>query len=49
MCAGDTTLEAVDEKEGGTDGWGTVHQCRDFKSIWKMAEGRRWGDEGGVL
>ncbi|KAG4440191.1 hypothetical protein IFR05_004336 [Cadophora sp. M221] len=38
MCAGDMTLEPVDE--GATDGWNVTHTCRDFKTIYDFATER---------
>lgn len=42
LCAGDMTLEPA-EVEGGkrahsVDGWGVVHQCRNFDSVFEFAE-----------
>lgn len=40
MCAGDTTLEKVQVKNGqkvmAVDGWGVTHQCRDWQSIYSF-------------
>ena len=33
MCLADTTIEHLDEKVGGVKGFGTQHQCKDFKQL----------------
>ncbi|OBT61551.1 hypothetical protein VE03_08911 [Pseudogymnoascus sp. 23342-1-I1] len=49
MCAGDTTLEtAVVNADGhlgrSFDGWGDVHECRSYQTIFDFAEAHRVKD-----
>ncbi|KAJ7084134.1 hypothetical protein C8R44DRAFT_651621, partial [Mycena epipterygia] len=37
LCASDTTLDALDT-EGGTDGLGSVHVCRDWQKVYDFVE-----------
>ncbi|KAK0108216.1 hypothetical protein ONS95_003036 [Cadophora gregata] len=47
MCAGDMTLEPVDDE--ATDGWNVTHTCRDFKTIYDFAAERRVTNITGIL
>jgi hypothetical protein len=38
MCAADTTLEPFKTEHAGVDGFGTVHQCRDYNQLYNWAE-----------
>ncbi|KAK1565909.1 uncharacterized protein LY79DRAFT_573118 [Colletotrichum navitas] len=42
-CCGDTALEGQSDisEEPSTDGFGSIHVCKDFGRIFDMAEGRR--------
>lgn len=50
ICAGDSNLEPFRSRfDGGTegngvDGFGTVHQCRDFKQLFDWSEKFRYGE-----
>ncbi|KAF3902728.1 hypothetical protein AA313_de0202613 [Arthrobotrys entomopaga] len=44
MCAADTALEPWKEEEGGVDGWGTTHMCRDYDELFRWAEAYRFTD-----
>ncbi|KAI1739625.1 hypothetical protein F4680DRAFT_466416 [Xylaria scruposa] len=48
MCAADPTLEARNESIGGVTGWGSIHQCHDFKALQLWTERHRYSDEGGI-
>ncbi|KAJ7642997.1 hypothetical protein DFH06DRAFT_924809, partial [Mycena polygramma] len=37
LCVSDTTLDA-ENMEGGTDGIGTVHICRDWRKVYDFVE-----------
>ncbi|KAJ7450939.1 hypothetical protein B0H11DRAFT_1741562 [Mycena galericulata] len=37
LCASDTTLDALNH-EGGTDGLGSVHVCRDWQKVYDFVE-----------
>ncbi|KAJ7642961.1 hypothetical protein DFH06DRAFT_1426664, partial [Mycena polygramma] len=37
LCASDTSLDALN-MEGGTDGIGTVHVCRDWQKVYDFVE-----------
>lgn len=50
MCIGDTTLETAlvnedGELEPGFDGWGDVHECRSYETIYDFAQAHRVNDE----
>lgn len=50
MCAGDTTLETTlvnedGELVAGFDGWGDVHECRSYETIYDFAQAHRVNDE----
>ncbi|KFY58773.1 hypothetical protein V496_05976 [Pseudogymnoascus sp. VKM F-4515 (FW-2607)] len=50
MCTGDTTLEtALMNDDGelvpGFDGWGDVHECRSYETIYDFAQAHRVNDE----
>ena len=47
MCAGDMTLEPVDDD--ATDGWNVTHTCRNFKTIYDFAADRRLTNTTGIL
>jgi hypothetical protein len=37
MCAGDLSLEhSVVQNEFGFNGWGTSHECADWRSVWDI-------------
>ncbi|KAF1942729.1 hypothetical protein EJ02DRAFT_160641 [Clathrospora elynae] len=43
MCAGDLSLEhSVVPDQFGFNGWGTSHQCSDWKSMWDIAEDHQY-------
>ncbi len=46
MCAGDVTLEPLDEDMSGLHGWGAVHVCPRWEDIARWDEGKcgcvRW-------
>ncbi|KAK6544808.1 hypothetical protein TWF694_001490 [Orbilia ellipsospora] len=44
MCSADTALEPWKAEEGGVDGWGTTHMCRDYDELFKWAEAYRFTD-----
>lgn len=48
-CAADTTLEGQkkDLQGPGTDGFGAVHQCRNFDDVFNWAEMHRASDQTG--
>ena len=48
MCAADSTLEAVDVDGTSTDGWGSVHECRNFDALFEWAESNTLGGENGI-
>jgi hypothetical protein len=54
MCAGDTTLEKsiVGENDGlvkqDVEGWGVVHECKDYGAIFDFAEGLHATNEFGI-
>ncbi|KAI0866594.1 hypothetical protein F4860DRAFT_457869 [Xylaria cubensis] len=48
MCAADPTLEIRNESVHGVTGWGTSHQCRDFKALKRWTEEHRYNNEGGI-
>ncbi|KAM3503745.1 hypothetical protein MY10362_004015 [Beauveria mimosiformis] len=46
MCAGDTSLEWVNEKEAfQTSGWGFQHTCKNFDAIFEWTESNRFTDK----
>ena len=51
-CNADTTLEYLREggagNNPGVDGWGSVHQCRDYDAVIAWAESHRVTGEGGI-
>ena len=39
QCAGDMTLEpAMPGDEGAVDGWGVLHQCRDWSTAFRWTQ-----------
>lgn len=57
LCHGDTTLEKARVVEGpngasqtvrGVDGWGVTHQCRDYDSIYALANAHRSRNDTGI-
>lgn len=43
MCAGDMALESsVVPNEFGFNGWGTLHQCADWRVMWDTATANRY-------
>lgn len=43
MCAGDLALESsVVPNEFGFNGWGTSHQCADWRVMWDTATAHRY-------
>lgn len=53
MCAGDISLELVEENEEldvrSVDGWGATHQCRNYQQIFDLAEKHRYLNTTGIL
>ena len=49
MCAGDATLEPVDDELGGVTGWDTVRVCRDYERLKTWAEAHRANNLRGFL
>ena len=37
MCFADSTLEWAPEGVEGTNGWGSVHLCRDYRALMDFA------------
>lgn len=53
MCAGDVSLEPVEENEEldvrSGDGWGVTHQCRNYQRILDFAEKHRYLNATDIL
>lgn len=49
LCAGDMALEGESvEMNGGTDGWGNEHVCKNREEMFRWIEGNRVADLGGI-
>ena len=48
-CAADSSLEERDDAISGVQGWGTTHQCRDFRALRHWESEHRYNDEGDIV
>ena len=53
MCAADTTIEHPQVEHDGrrrfTDGWGVIHQCKDWSTIFDFVTANKGSNMTGIL